>query len=947
MGFLYPGFSLFSYKGKNMNKIFKIVFNAARGKMMVVNEATSSVQTGKKAAVTVAVVAALGAGVAQAASYDFTFDSATTQDAVDAKVEASNGIWRGGSIGIVGNAEMTIKSSGTGFSTVEGPEGSVTFVADQGYGLDAAFITSSTYGTVPQVITAKNVKFLNEKEQKYGLYGTTGGNLTVNAEKVNITAPEHAVSLHDGSVVQFNNVAEFTATATTKNALRVVGGSSLTIVAVDGAKIVVKGGAKGDGINVYDNASSLAINNANGTNEISSVLNKGNLTILGETTVNNNFDNQATFTGTSLTVNGGFKNSSSAVVTVDELTLEHPSWANAKDYELEGTINASEKFVYNVGGYEGIKIGAAITTKKLEIQGGSCETGPIITSNDVLANVGEILVQSAGQKTGLIIQEGTAINFDKTVTLAGDGDARVQIQKGGSMSIGNLVSQATKAKVQLDDKSSEVTIKSIDVQEGGLNLEVLANKSTGNARFNIGTIDVAAGTRFNASVYNDNQPNIEVKGIDGALTINLAEGAIVDFGGVKNNDWRSDKIFVNADQITVNVADINNAGSVYLSQEGTNLEKTAVLVTAEGSNNTGDVKANLEKMAGIVALTSNTGATDEAGADAPATMSAATGTRLSIGEGKYNGAATATVGVDNQLTDVVVKENSIVVQSNELASLTTLSLNRVLMNDVRKRMGDLRAAEGTHGVWARYDGGKFSGSMGLENDFTTIQVGIDTVPVADALRFGVAFAYTTSEADMTRGSADMDAFSLAFYGTKMYDNGLFVDVIGRMATADTDVVIDGTDKGSMDNIALSLSGELGWRFDVTDKFYFEPQTELTYTYVTADTLALKSGYEYKYDAVDSLVGRVGFAAGFKCPNNFGDVYVRASAVHEFLGDTKITLGNGEVMPEVDGEDTWVEFGIGANFNVNKNMYIYADIERTEGAKLEEDWRANVGVRYAF
>ena len=49
-----------------MNKIFKIVFNAARGKMMVVNEATSSVQTGKKAAVTVAVVAALAAGSAMA-----------------------------------------------------------------------------------------------------------------------------------------------------------------------------------------------------------------------------------------------------------------------------------------------------------------------------------------------------------------------------------------------------------------------------------------------------------------------------------------------------------------------------------------------------------------------------------------------------------------------------------------------------------------------------------------------------------------------------------------------------------------------------------------------------------------------------------------------------------------------------------------------------------------
>ena len=50
-----------------MNKIFKIVWNAARGKMMVVNEATSSVQTGKKAAVTVAVVAALATGTAMAA----------------------------------------------------------------------------------------------------------------------------------------------------------------------------------------------------------------------------------------------------------------------------------------------------------------------------------------------------------------------------------------------------------------------------------------------------------------------------------------------------------------------------------------------------------------------------------------------------------------------------------------------------------------------------------------------------------------------------------------------------------------------------------------------------------------------------------------------------------------------------------------------------------------
>lgn len=79
------------------------------------------------------------------------------------------------------------------------------------------------------------------------------------------------------------------------------------------------------------------------------------------------------------------------------------------------------------------------------------------------------------------------------------------------------------------------------------------------------------------------------------------------------------------------------------------------------------------------------------------------------------------------------------------------------------------------------------------------------------------------------------------------------------------------------------------------------------------------------------------------------MYVRASAVHEFLGDSKITgtnLGQTDSY-EIDGQDTWVEYGIGANFNMTNNTYVWADVERTTGGALDEDWRATVGVRYAF
>ena len=942
-----------------MNKIFKIVFNAVRGKMMVVNESTSSIQSGKKAAVTVAVIGALTAGSAVAAELGH-FTEADNGTTIKAETYLNNslGRWDGRDITIDGNTEITIESVGMSFGKVTGENATINFVTDRSYGMSTGILIdgkmdpATTYATGPMTVKVKKMTVTNNvsDDSQYGIWAQnkdeSGVNLSVEAETVEVSAIKNAISLHSGAVAEFKNVSQLTATASESNALRVVGGAALTISGVDGAKIIAKGGKDGEGIYVYDDQSSMTINNVNGTNEISSVLNKGALAVYGDTTVSEDFDNQSTYNGSKLTVNGGFKNSETGVVNVAELTLNHPEWIDPSNYSIEGTINASEKFVYSVGGFEGIKIGAEITTKQLEILGGSVQMGPIITSDDVLANVGEIYIQSAGQKTGFLVEEGTAINYDKTVTFAGDGDARIQVRKGGSIAIGNLVSEATKGKLQLDDASSEATVKSLTVKQGDLNLEVLSNKSQGDATFNIGNITVGNDARFSASVYSDDQPNIALNGIDGSININLGDNAIVDFGGVKNNDWRSDKVTINADQITVNVANIDKAGDVYLSKEGTNLEKTSVLVTADGSNNTGDVTANLEKMAEIVSLTSNTDKPGESETNAAATMSPAVGTQLQIGEGMYGGAATATVGEDGALTGVTIQTNSVMSNVLDLATNQSIALTRILTNDVRKRLGDIRSSEGTHGVWARYDGGKFSGTNAYKNDFTTIQLGVDTVPSVDAPRFGVAFAYTTSDADMNRGSADMDAFSLAMYGTKMYDNGMFVDVIGRMSTTDTDVVVDGDKKGSMDNVALSLSGEFGWRFDLTDTFYVEPQTELAYTYVNADSLSLSDGSSYQFDSVDSLTGRVGFAAGFKCPSNFGDVYVRASAVHEFLGDATVRGKVGDPL-EIDGKDTWVEFGIGANFNINKSTYIYADIERTDGATLEEDWRGNVGVRYAF
>ena len=44
---------------------------------------------------------------------------------------------------------------------------------------------------------------------------------------------------------------------------------------------------------------------------------------------------------------------------------------------------------------------------------------------------------------------------------------------------------------------------------------------------------------------------------------------------------------------------------------------------------------------------------------------------------------------------------------------------------------------------------------------------------------------------------------------------------------------------------------------------------------------------------------------------------------------------------------WVEYAVGANFNLTDNAYTYVDLERTSGGEVTENWRWNVGFRYVW
>mgnify|MGYP002677178281 CR=1 FL=1 len=367
--------------------------------------------------------------------------------------------------------------------------------------------------------------------------------------------------------------------------------------------------------------------------------------------------------------------------------------------------------------------------------------------------------------------------------------------------------------------------------------------------------------------------------------------------------------------------------------EGTDAPFTGI--TGSGSAND-DLGGDLGKLTDLVSINGESGS------------EALVGAELKLEQGDVFGETTGTVDENGTVVTEAQAVNTKNLQIARFAMTTPMQIARIEANDLRKRMGDVRASEGTSGAWVRYDGGKFSGSDGYENTFNKIQLGVDTVPTADAPRLGLAFSYTMGDAEMDIVSADTDAYSLSAYGMWFGEAGQFADVIARMGTVKTDLSTD-TYKADYDQMMFSLSGEFGWRFDVTDAFFAEPSVELTYARVGGETYRA-NGNAFTIDDYDSMVGKLGMAAGLNCPQAKGSVYARLGVAHEFLGDGKFTAttaGGASSAVEVDGKDTWFEYAVGANFNLSSQTYVWADLERTAGAEVDVDWRATVGIRHAF
>lgn len=595
-----------------------------------------------------------------------------------------------------------------------------------------------------------------------------------------------------------------------------------------------------------------------------------------------------------------------------------------------------------------------LNSKNVEISVFSSGTGTI--SGLFVQNGDDTHIPEDGEPTSEVV-----INADKT-TIIVNSDNENASTTGITNYSGGRVTINGDVEIKADD---------ILVTRGNAVTKINANgqnnivKLDGNINFNVtndgnsglkATADVNINLTNSESYFNGNiittqegKPSTSIDMNVSNMSLGVSNGAVwtsdkdsfvnnltVKDGGIINMAGNGQKLSIDnltADSAIVKTNDVNN-------QMVVSKDANAQNVTVEGSGAIADQIAagetDASKLADVVVKKDETAGTSTTVVD-----------KVTTDEGVIGGRFEGFVDEKGNVTGSQAK-NTTNTAISEMGSIALMAW-RQENNDMNKRLGELRNSNGEHGIWTRMTRGE-SEFKSVKNQYNAYQIGYDEKLSTDkSWTVGAALTYTDAQSSFAGGSGENTHKGFAVYGSKLNEDGSFIDLIAKYARLEHEFdAVGGIGKGEYDTNGYSVSAEYGKRFDKGNGFWVEPQVELTYGKVGSVNYATDKAMAYQ-DGMESLVGRVGFSLGKDIKD--GNVYVRASYLYDFDGETQVTMmsKDGKVSDtyEQDLGGGWFEVGVGTNINLSDATYVYFDVEKTYGGDVATPWQWNAGVRYSF
>lgn len=552
---------------------------------------------------------------------------------------------------------------------------------------------------------------------------------------------------------------------------------------------------------------------------------------------------------------------------------------------------------------------------------------------------GSVVINSQGTKT---VQINGNIDFNFTAPTSGTAvDGKVEMNLSGADSFWNgsaFLSANGEKGISGADKENKLFHKhnlilklengavwnptAVDVYEEKLAMAKSASDQDKDPNATYRGVYYAAANRLVlndgvVNVKNNNQPVI-VQKLEGKGTVNIE--AAKNESGLTSGQFHVGDTELNGNK--VEVTQFNKA------EDGTHIDVNFTGVTSDDINS--------EEFASLATNVQASGATQA----------------HTVKEGLILGDKMQNVDPTGKVVSTSTAENTVNQSLRDIGVMTFLGF-RTAINDLDKRLGDLRSYSGENGGWVRYLGGQHRyGDRNMKLNYNGFQAGFDH-------RFGefyagAAFGYTRGSGHLHNGSSDNNNWNFGLYGGWLGEKGQFVDVIVKRHRFKNEFNLHHTSGllsgGSYHNWATSFSAEAGWRFSCpTTGFYAEPQAELSFGRMEKGSFTTNQGVKVKQNAINSTVGRLGVAAGYTLPEGKGNAYVKASVLHDWSAKVKGSMSKGNLKKSYrdDLGGTWAEFSVGGTYNATKNISAYGEFQTSAGSPVRSPWAASVGVRYNF
>ncbi|EPE1867202.1 autotransporter outer membrane beta-barrel domain-containing protein, partial [Escherichia coli] len=310
--------------------------------------------------------------------------------------------------------------------------------------------------------------------------------------------------------------------------------------------------------------------------------------------------------------------------------------------------------------------------------------------------------------------------------------------------------------------------------------------------------------------------------------------------------------------------------------------------------------------------------------------------------------------------------NTVVLQQMELTDYANMALsipsaNTNIWNLEQDTVGT-RLTNSRHGLadnggaWVSYFGGNFNGDNGTINydqDVNGIMVGVDTKIDGNNAKWIVGAAAGFAKGDMNDRSSqvDQDSQTAYIYSSAHFANNVFVD--GSLsyshfnndlsATMSNGTYVD----GSTNSDAWGFGLKAGYDFKLGDAGYVTPYGSISGLFQSGDDYQLSNDMKVDGQSYDSMRYELGVDAGYTFTYSEDQAltpYFKLAYVYDDSNNDNDVNGDS-----IDNgtEGSAVRVGLGTQFSFTKNFSAYTDANYLGGGDVDQDWSANVGVKYTW